>query len=198
MITAGKIVKFVDEKGEISAGTVTDIIKKDGIRKALINTIDGKKISKVLSDIFLVKNSVRGKRSSTLLKEVAASLGKEIVTIDVQKQLPPIVSPGPIRSITPDENSPEEENKKLYQENDILKSENEELKKNQEALERKIEELKNYIKQPSPNAEIIRRMEKTISYLTRAIEAKAVGSDFEMITELTSCIKMLNGLITIE
>lgn len=72
------------------------------------------------------------------------------------------------------------------------------MKKNQEALERKIEELKNYIKQPSPNAEIIRRMEKTISYLTRAIEAKAVGSDFEMITELTSCIKMLNGLITIE
>lgn len=35
MITAGKIVKFVDEKGEISAGTVTDIIKKRWYSKGI-------------------------------------------------------------------------------------------------------------------------------------------------------------------
>ena len=61
-----------------NAGTVVEIVKQQGIKKAVINTIEGKTIIKNLKDLYLVKNEVRGKRSISVLKEVAEELGKEV------------------------------------------------------------------------------------------------------------------------
>lgn len=55
-VKAGKVVKFIDENGEKNAGTVVEIVKQQGIKKAVINTIEGKTIVKNLKDLYLVKN----------------------------------------------------------------------------------------------------------------------------------------------
>ena len=41
-VKAGKVVKFIDENGEKNAGTVVEIVKQQGIKKAVINTIEGR------------------------------------------------------------------------------------------------------------------------------------------------------------
>ena len=46
-VKAGKVVKFIDENGEKNAGTVVEIVKQQGIKKAVINTIEGKLLSKI-------------------------------------------------------------------------------------------------------------------------------------------------------
>lgn len=69
-----------------NAGTVVEIVKQQGIKKAVINTIEGKTIVKNLKDLYLVKNEVRGKRSISVLKEVAEELGKEVVETKIPKK----------------------------------------------------------------------------------------------------------------
>lgn len=86
-VKAGKVVKFIDENGEKNAGTVVEIVKQQGIKKAVINTIEGKTIVKNLKDLYLVKNEVRGKRSISVLKEVAEELGKEVVETKIPKKI---------------------------------------------------------------------------------------------------------------
>lgn len=51
-VKAGKVVKFIDENGEKNAGTVVEIVKQQGIKKAVINTIEGKTIIKNLKDLY--------------------------------------------------------------------------------------------------------------------------------------------------
>lgn len=85
-VKAGKVVKFIDENGEKNAGTVVEIVKQQGIKKAVINTIEGKTIIKNLKDLYLVKNEVRGKRSISVLKEVAEELGKEVIETKLPKK----------------------------------------------------------------------------------------------------------------
>lgn len=86
-VKAGKVVKFIDENGEKNAGTVVEIVKQQGIKKAVINTIEGKTIIKNLKDLYLVKNEVRGKRSISVLKEVAEELGKEVIETKLPKKI---------------------------------------------------------------------------------------------------------------
>lgn len=85
-VKAGKVVKFIDENGEKNAGTVVEIVKQQGIKKAVINTIEGKTIIKNLKALYLVKNEVRGKRSISVLKEVAEELGKEVIETKLPKK----------------------------------------------------------------------------------------------------------------
>lgn len=85
-VKAGKVVKFIDENGEKNAGTVVEIVKQQGIKKAVINTIEGKTIIKNLKGLYLVKNEVRGKRSISVLKEVAEELGKEVIETKLPKK----------------------------------------------------------------------------------------------------------------
>ena len=84
-VKAGKVVKFIDENGEKNDDTVVEIVKQQGIKKAVINTIEGKTIIKNLKDLYLVKNEVRGKRSISGLKEVAEELGKEVIETKLPK-----------------------------------------------------------------------------------------------------------------
>lgn len=86
-VKAGKVVKFIDENGEKNVGTVVEIVKQQGIKKAVINTIEGKTIIKNLKDLYLVKNEVRGKRSISVLKEVAEELGKEVIETKLPKKI---------------------------------------------------------------------------------------------------------------
>lgn len=59
-VKAGKVVKFIDENGEKNAGTVVEIVKQQGIKKAVINTIEGKTIIKNLKrPLFSQKRSKR-------------------------------------------------------------------------------------------------------------------------------------------
>lgn len=57
-VKAGKVVKFIDENGEKNAGTVVEIVKQQGIKKAVIS----------------------------VLKEVAEELGKEVVETKIPKK----------------------------------------------------------------------------------------------------------------
>lgn len=183
MIAVGKIVQFVDNNNEKSAGTVIEIVKRDGVKSAIINVIDGSRTIKPLGDLFEVKNSVRGKRASAVLKEVAEKLGKEIV------------NPSSNGTETKTPPSPKEklENlvKGILEEKSKLEEENKELKRTLSQSQLEIKQCIDMLTNEKNNSQ---RMKSTISHLSIVIE-DLIDVDFKTsITELTNCIKELHSI----
>lgn len=186
MITGGKIVKFKDSAGNISAGTVVEIVRSGGQKLAKINTIDGKRIMKHLGDLFEVKNSTRGKKSSTVLKEVAQELGKEIVPVQ-EVPFPVAVSssnsssiPAPIKD---------------YSQMDILRNQIRDLLVEKRQLQAEISSLKEKLSNLESFSSNIEHLKVTISCLSDCLQEAVSGMDYDKIVQhLLLCIKKLNKL----
>ena len=193
MITGGKIVKFIDGAGNTTAGTVIEIVRSGGQKMAKINTIDGKRVLKNLGDLFEVKNSVRGKRASKVLEEVATSLGKKVIPVPDS----PIVGPASALSqITPpsksyaslttaaDSSLMEEMKKQLKEiavEKNLLQAENTSLKQ-------QIDSLQSF----ASNEE---QLKLTICCLADSLQEAVSSLEYDkIVTSLIGCIKKLNKI----
>lgn len=183
MITVGKVVQFVDSNNEKSAGTVIEIVKRDGVKSAIINVIDGSRTVKPLGDLFEVKNSVKGKRSSTVLKEVAEKLGKEIAT--------PSSNGTETKTLPSPKEKLENLVKGILEEKSKLEEENKELKRTLSQSQLEIKQCSNILDNERNNSQ---KMKSTISCLSSVIE-DLVDVDFKAsITKLTNCIKELHSI----
>lgn len=181
-VKAGKVVKFIDENGEKNAGTVVEIVKQQGIKKAVINTIEGKTIIKNLKDLYLVKNEVRGKRSISVLKEVAEELGKEVIETKLPKKKDSYLVVGdkvlkPLKS-----NEGESEN--IVDKDEVVKD-----------LEFKVLSLEQQLSSSKEQINDLEKMKVSIIHLAKALKVRTTESgESKTINELLTCILELNNL----
>lgn len=180
-VKAGKVVKFIDENGEKNAGTVVEIVKQQGIKKAVINTIEGKTIIKNLKDLYLVKNEVRGKRSISVLKEVAEELGKEVIETKLPKKDSYLVVGDKVLKPL---KSNEGESENIVDKNEVVKD-----------LEFKVLSLEQQLSSSKEQINDLEKMKVSIIHLAKALKVRTTESgESKMINELLTCILELNNL----
>lgn len=179
-VKAGKVVKFIDENGEKNAGTVVEIVKQQGIKKAVINTIEGKTIVKNLKDLYLVKNEVRGKRSISVLKEVAEELGKEVVETKNPKNSYLVVGDKVLKPLKLDEG----ESENTIDKDEMIKD-----------LEFKVLSLEQQLSSSKEQINDLEKMKVSIIHLAKALKVRTTESgESKTINELLTCILELNNL----
>lgn len=180
-VKAGKVVKFIDENGEKNAGTVVEIVKQQGIKKAVINTIEGKTIIKNLKDLYLVKNEVRGKRSISVLKEVAEELGKEVVETKIPKKDSYLVVGDKVLKPL---KSNEGESENIVDKDEVVKD-----------LEFKVLSLEQQLSSSKEQINDLEKMKVSIIHLAKALKVRTTESgESKTINELLTCILELNNL----
>lgn len=182
-VKAGKVVKFIDENGEKNAGTVVEIVKQQGIKKAVINTIEGKTIVKNLKDLYLVKNEVRGKRSISVLKEVAEELGKEVVETKIpKKDSYLVVGDKVLKSLKNPNEGGESEN--TIDKDKMIKD-----------LEFKVLSLEQQLSSSKEQINDLEKMKVSIIHLAKALKVRTTElGESKTINELLTCILELNNL----
>ena len=180
-VKAGKVVKFIDENGEKNAGTVVEIVKQQGIKKAVINTIEGKTIIKNLKDLYLVKNEVRGKRSISVLKEVAEELGKEVIETKLPKKDSYLVVGDKVLKPL---KSNEGESENIVDKDEVVKD-----------LEFKVLSLEQQLSSSKEQINDLEKMKVSIFHLAKALKVRTTESgESKTINELLTCILELNNL----
>lgn len=180
-VKAGKVVKFIDENGEKNAGTVVEIVKQQGIKKAVINTIEGKTIIKNLKDLYLVKNEVRGKRSISVLKEVAEELGKEVIETKLPKKDSYLVVGDKVLKPL---KSNEGESENIVDKDEVVKD-----------LEFKVLSLEQQLSSSKEQINDLEKMKVSIIHLAKALKVRTTESgESKTINELLICILELNNL----
>jgi hypothetical protein len=180
-VKAGKVVKFIDENGEKNAGTVVEIVKQQGIKKAVINTIEGKTIVKNLKDLYLVKNEVRGKRSISVLKEVAEELGKEVIETKLPKKDSYLVVGDKVLKPL---KSNEGESENIVDKDEVIKD-----------LEFKVLSLEQQLSSSKEQINDLEKMKVSIIHLAKALKVRTTESgESKTINELLTCILELNNL----
>ena len=180
-VKAGKVVKFIDENGEKNAGTVVEIVKQQGIKKAVINTIEGKTIIKNLKDLYLVKNEVRGKRSISVLKEVAEELGKEVIETKLPKKDSYLVVGDKVLKPL---KSNEGESEDIVDKDEVIKD-----------LEFKVLSLEQQLSSSKEQINDLEKMKVSIIHLAKALKVRTTESgESKTINELLTCILELNNL----
>jgi hypothetical protein len=180
-VKAGKVVKFIDENGEKNAGTVVEIVKQQGIKKAVINTIEGKTIIKNLKDLYLVKNEVRGKRSISVLKEVAEELGKEVIETKLPKKDSYLVVGDKVLKPL---KSNEGESENIVDKDEVIKD-----------LEFKVLSLEQQLSSSKEQINDLEKMKVSIIHLAKALKVRTTESgESKTINELLTCILELNNL----
>ena len=182
-VKAGKVVKFIDENGEKNAGTIVEIVKQQGIKKAVINTIEGKTIVKNLKDLYLVKNEVRGKRSISVLKEVAEELGKEVVETKIpKKDSYLVVGDKVLKSLKNPNEGGESEN--TIDKDKMIKD-----------LEFKVLSLEQQLSSSKEQINDLEKMKVSIIHLAKALKVRTTElGESKTINELLTCILELNNL----
>lgn len=176
-----KVVKFIDENGEKNAGTVVEIVKQQGIKKAVINTIEGKTIIKNLKDLYLVKNEVRGKRSISVLKEVAEELGKEVIETKLPKKDSYLVVGDKVLKPL---KSNEGESENIVDKDEVIKD-----------LEFKVLSLEQQLSSSKEQINDLEKMKVSIIHLAKALKVRTTESgESKTINELLTCILELNNL----
>lgn len=180
-VKAGKVVKFIDENGEKNAGTVVEIVKQQGIKKAVINTIEGKTIIKNLKALYLVKNEVRGKRSISVLKEVAEELGKEVIETKLPKKDSYLVVGDKVLKPL---KSNEGESENIVDKDEVIKD-----------LEFKVLSLEQQLSSSKEQINDLEKMKVSIIHLAKALKVRTTESgESKTINELLTCILELNNL----
>lgn len=182
-VKAGKVVKFIDENGERNAGTVVEIVKQQGTKKAVINTIEGKTIVKNLKDLYLVKNEVRGKRSISVLKEVAEELGKEVIETKIPKKRDSYLVVGD-KVLKPLKNLDEGESENTIDKDETIKD-----------LEFKVLSLEQQLSSSKEQINDLEKMKVSIIHLAKALKVRTTElGESKTINELLTCILELNNL----
>lgn len=162
-------------------GTVVEIVKQQGIKKAVINTIEGKTIIKNLKDLYLVKNEVRGKRSISVLKEVAEELGKEVIETKLPKKDSYLVVGDKVLKPL---KSNEGESENIVDKDEVVKD-----------LEFKVLSLEQQLSSSKEQINDLEKMKVSIIHLAKALKVRTTESgESKTINELLTCILELNNL----
>lgn len=166
-----------------NAGTVVEIVKQQGIKKAVINTIEGKTIVKNLKDLYLVKNEVRGKRSISVLKEVAEELGKEVIETKIPKKRDSYLVVGD-KVLKPLKNLDEGESENTIDKDKMIKD-----------LEFKVLSLEQQLSSSKEQINDLEKMKVSIIHLAKALKVRTTElGESKTINELLTCILELNNL----
>lgn len=75
--TQGNVVKFYDIDGKLNGGTIIDIIQKDNVDCALINTLEDRKIIKKLNELTPIKRQQRGRISAKFMDDLKEEIHTE-------------------------------------------------------------------------------------------------------------------------
>lgn len=209
-VTQGNIVKFSDTAGKTNGGTVIEIIKKDNTDCALINTLEGKKIIKKISELIPIKRQQRGRVSAKFMSDLKDEIDSENENITAYASPAPIssgeseshISPTPILENDKDEKvssslNIEEEETILSLNNQLISKDRTiiSLKESTDQLSKENEELrtKRCSLSQASNANI-ERIKYTIKGLGNALLAASACNNEEVIKELINVIEKLNGI----
>lgn len=147
----------------------------------MINTIEGKTIIKNLKDLYLVKNEVRGKRSISVLKEVAEELGKEVIETKLPKKDSYLVVGDKVLKPL---KSNEGESENIVDKDEVVKD-----------LEFKVLSLEQQLSSSKEQINDLEKMKVSIIHLAKALKVRTTESgESKMINELLTCILELNNL----
>lgn len=147
----------------------------------MINTIEGKTIVKNLKDLYLVKNEVRGKRSISVLKEVAEELGKEVIETKLPKKDSYLVVGDKVLKPL---KSNEGESENIVDKDEVIKD-----------LEFKVLSLEQQLSSSKEQINDLEKMKVSIIHLAKALKVRTTESgESKTINELLTCILELNNL----
>lgn len=147
----------------------------------MINTIEGKTIIKNLKDLYLVKNEVRGKRSISVLKEVAEELGKEVIETKLPKKDSYLVVGDKVLKPL---KSNEGESENTVDKDEVVKD-----------LEFKVLSLEQQLSSSKEQINDLEKMKVSIIHLAKALKVRTTESgESKTINELLTCILELNNL----
>lgn len=209
-VTQGNIVKFSDTAGKTDGGTVIEIIKKDNTDCALINTLEGKKIIKKISELIPIKRQQRGRVSAKFMSDLKDEIDSENENITAYASPVPIssgeseshISPTPILENDKDEKvssslNIEEEETILSLNNQLILKDQRiiSLKESIDQLNKENDELRTKKCSLSQYSNVnIEHIKHTIKGLGNALLAASACNNEEVIKELLYVIEKLNGI----
>lgn len=198
-INKGNVVKFIDSEGLLNGGTVIEFTKTGNEEYALINTLDGKKVRKRISDVHPINRQQRGRVSAVFLEKLKEEIEQENANTPKEERIAPKVS------------SVVEEVQETVYTGSVVNEESEEvdrlkclLIKKDEIIECYQTEIKDYRKRINEleqkgtesnslphNAD---HLKLTIKGLGDALLATSLNKEGDMVQELLKVINKLNGL----
>lgn len=209
-VTQGNIVKFSDTAGKTNGGTVIEIIKKDNAYCALINTLEGKKIIKKISELIPIKRQQRGRVSAKFMSDFKDEINSENENITAYTSPTPIssgeserhLSPTPILESDKDEKASSSLN--IEEEETILSLKNQLILKDQliislkesiDQLSKENDKLRTKNEAFSQDSNVnVEQIKYTIKGLGNALLAASTSNNEEVIKELICVIEKLNGI----
>lgn len=88
-INKGNVVKFIDAEGLLNGGTVIEFTKAGNEEYALINTLDGKKVRKRISDVHPINRQQRGRVSAVFLEKLKEEIEQENANTPKEERIVP-------------------------------------------------------------------------------------------------------------
>lgn len=193
-ITKGNVVKFIGADGLLNGGTVVEFSRKDNEEFVLLNTLDGKKISKNINDVHPIKRQQRGRISAKFIDDLKEEIRLENANLPTEEMLAHQVaatSEEPERKevVVPVESKESEEVSRLkgllMEKDDIIKDRDaviDELRWHKKDLEDKVV----YLNVP--------HLLLAVQGLGDALLAASINKEGDMVQELLKIINKLTGV----
>lgn len=193
-ITKGNVVKFIGADGLLNGGTVVDFFRKNNEEFVLINTLDGKKISKNINDVHPIKRQQRGRISAKFIDELKEEIRLENANPQTEEMLAHQVAatseePEREETIVPVESKESEVVSRLR---GLLKD-NDLIIKTRDA---EIYELRRHIKDLEDKLEHfnVPHLLLAVQGLGDALLAASINKEGDMVQELLKIINKLTGV----
>lgn len=198
-INKGNVVKFIDSEGLLNGGTVIEFTKTGNEEYALINTLDGKKVRKRISDVHPINRQQRGRVSAVFLEKLKEEIEQENANTPKEERIAPKVS------------SVVEEVQETVYTGSVVNEESEEVDRLKRLLIEKDEIIECYQREIKDHHKRINELEQkgtesnslphnadhlklTIKGLGDALLATSLNKEGDMVQELLKVINKLNGL----
>lgn len=191
-ISKGNVVKFVDADGAMNGGTVVEFTRKDNEEYALINTLDGKKISKKKDSLQLIKRQQRGRISAKYMEELKEEIRIENVNTPKQSvNKEPVIeeSVGQVQVIVDESDLVKELREELLNKDVKVKTYEAELHKNREYIRSLEAQVEN-----RPESKNVTNLLMTVKGLSEALLAASLNKEGDMVQELLKVIAKLNDI----
>lgn len=198
-INKGNVVKFIDSEGLLNGGTVIEFTKTGNEEYALINTLDGKKVRKRISDVHPINRQQRGRVSAVFLEKLKEEIEQENANTPKEERIAPKV-PSVVEevqetvytgSVVNEESEEVDRLKRLLIEKDeIIECYQREIKDHR----KRINELERKCTESNSLSQNSEHLILTIKGLGDALLATSLNKEGDMVQELLKVINKLNGL----
>lgn len=198
-INKGNVVKFIDAEGLLNGGTVIEFTKAGNEEYALINTLDGKKVRKRISDVHPINRQQRGRVSAVFLEKLKEEIEQENANTPKEERIVP-KSPSAVEEVqrmvytAPVVNEESEEVDRLkcllIKKDEIIECYQREIKDHR----KRINELERKCTESNSLSQNSEHLILTIKGLGDALLATSLNKEGDMVQELLKVINKLNGL----